>query len=84
MCTPLSESLTKSIYTIDIVGKFLSSMVGSLQQEYLYSLLNIARVYFLLDCQGNSEVILETCRGQQCIVFKLYCKYVELCLILQN
>ena len=46
MCTSLSESFTKSIYTLDIVVKFLSSMDGSLQQEYLYSLLNIAHAYF--------------------------------------
>ena len=44
MCTSLSKSLTKSIYTLDIVGKFLSSMEKSLQQEYLY--LNIAHAFF--------------------------------------
>ena len=32
-------------------------MDGSLQQEYLYSLLNIAHAYFLLHCRGNSEVL---------------------------
>ena len=58
MCTSLSESLTKSIYTLDVVGKFLSSMDGSLSKEYLYSLSNIDNVYLLLHCRGNSEVIL--------------------------
>ena len=52
MCTSLSESLTKSIYTLDIVGKFLSSMDRSLQQEYLYSLLNIAHAYFYSLAEG--------------------------------
>ena len=32
-------------------------MDGSLQQEYLYSLLNFAHAYLLLHCEGNSEVL---------------------------
>ena len=32
-------------------------MDGSLQQEYLYSFLDIAHAYFLLHCRGNIEVL---------------------------
>ena len=47
-CVSLSKSLTKSIYTLDIVGKILSSMDG-------YSLLNIAHAYLFCIVEGISR-----------------------------